>query len=85
MKTAFLVKRIVCCAVVGFLFSCASVPRHPNLVAAQQFAEQAIEKITEAQQANNYDMKGHAARAKALLEQAIEEIRLAEQAANANQ
>lgn len=85
MKTSLLVKPIICCALVGFLLSCASVPRHPNLVAAQQFAEEAIGKISEAQKANDFDMKGHAAKAKALLEQAIEEIRLAAQAANANQ
>jgi hypothetical protein len=85
MKTSPLIKPIVCCALAGFLLSCASVPRHPNLAVAQQLAEQAIDKITEAQKANNYDMKGHAARAKALLEQAVEEIKLAEQVANANQ
>ncbi len=85
MKTSLLIKAIVCCALIGFLLSCASVPQHPNLVAARQLAEEAIGKISEAQRANNFDMKGHAAKAKALLEQAIEEINLAEQAANANQ
>ncbi len=85
MKTSLLFKAIVCCALIGFLLGCVSVPRHPNLVAARQFAEAAIDKISEAQRANNFDMKGHAARAKALLEQAIEEINLAEQAASASQ
>ena len=59
--------------------------RHPNLAAAQDFIQQAIGKITEAQKANKYDMKGHAARAKQLLEEAYHEIWLAAQAANGNQ
>lgn len=62
-----------------------SAKRHPNLAAAQEFIQQAIEKITAAQQANNYDMKGHAAKAKELLNQAYNEIWQAAQAANANQ
>ena len=62
-----------------------SAERHPNLAAAQALIRDAIAKITEAQKANNYDMKGHAARAKELLEQASHEIWLAAQAANANQ
>ena len=62
-----------------------SPERHPNLAAAQGFIHDAIDKITEAQKANKYDMKGHAARAKELLEEASHEIWLAAQAANANQ
>jgi hypothetical protein len=58
---------------------------HPNLAAAQQFIERAINKITAAQRANEYDMNGHAAKAKALLDQAYEEVKLAAEAANANQ
>ena len=55
---------------------------HPNLAAAQGFIERAINKITAAQQANEYDMGGHAAKAKALLDQAFVEIKLAAEAAN---
>jgi len=62
-----------------------SPKRHPNLAAAQDFVTQAIAKITDAQQANKYDMKGHAEKAKALLDQAYNEIWLAAQAANAAQ
>jgi hypothetical protein len=58
---------------------------HPNLAAAQNFIERAISKITAAQTANEYDLGGHAARAKALLDQAYVEIKLAAKAANANQ
>lgn len=59
--------------------------RHPNLAAAQEFIHRAIDKISEAQSANKYDMKGHAAKAKELLDEASHEIWLAAQAANANQ
>jgi hypothetical protein len=58
--------------------------RHGNLAAAQTFIEKAINKITAAQVANEYDMDGHAARAKALLDQAYDEIKLAALAANRN-
>jgi hypothetical protein len=84
MKSSSFAKLLVCFALVGVLLSCASVPSHPNLVAAQQFVEQAIDKVTAAQNANNFDMKGHAARAKELMKQAIEQIRLAGEAANGN-
>ncbi|MGO8943281.1 MAG: hypothetical protein ACLQJ7_06365 [Syntrophobacteraceae bacterium] len=59
-------------------------PRHGNLRAAQKFIERAISKITAAQVANEYDMEGHAARAKELLDQAYDEIKLAALAANKN-
>ena len=62
-----------------------SMDRHPNLAAAQDFIQKAIDKITDAQKANNYDMKGHAEKAKKLLEQAYHEVWLAAQAANAAQ
>ncbi|MGB8030881.1 MAG: hypothetical protein WCF30_14615 [Terracidiphilus sp.] len=56
--------------------------RHPNLRAAQDLINQAYDRITAAQQANEWDMGGHAARAKDLLDQAKREIRLAAEAAN---
>jgi len=70
---------------IGLLAGCMSVPthRHPNLDSARQYAAQAIERLTAAQQANDLDMNGHAAKAKQLIEQAISEINLAEQAADA--
>ena len=58
--------------------------RHPNLAAAQEFIEKAVRKVTLAQKANEYDMDGHAAKAKDLLDQAYAEIKLAAEAANAN-
>ena len=42
--------------------------RHPNLAAAQRACDHAIQKIDEAQQANEFDLSGHAAKAKQLLE-----------------
>jgi hypothetical protein len=53
------------------------VRRHPNLAAADGLIDQAMGKIGEAQRLNNYDMGGHAERAKDLLGQAKREVRLA--------
>jgi outer membrane murein-binding lipoprotein Lpp len=84
MKTSSLLKLIIGCVVVaGLVLGCVSVG-HPNLVAARQFVEQAIDKVSAAQKANDYDMQGHAAKAKRLMEQAIQEIQLAGEAANGN-
>jgi hypothetical protein len=58
--------------------------RHPNLAAAQRLSQEAFEKITAAQQANEWDMDGHAAKAKELLEQANQQIKQAAEAANKN-
>jgi hypothetical protein len=60
----------------------AQGPRHPNLEAAQQLVDQAFNRISDAQRANEFDMAGHAARAKDLLQQASREIRQAAHAAN---
>ena len=56
--------------------------RHPNLAAAQRLSQQAWEKIGAAQEANEWDMQGHAQKAKDLLDQANKELKLAAQAAN---
>jgi hypothetical protein len=61
-----------------------SAAKHPNINAAQKFAQQAYDKITAAQKANEYDMDGHAAKAKELLEQVNTELKAAAEAANAN-
>ena len=58
--------------------------RHPNLAAAQRLSEQAFEKITAAQQANEWDLDGHAAKAKDLLDQANQQLKQAAEAANKN-
>jgi len=56
--------------------------RHPNLAAAQRLAMEAYQKIVAAQQANEYDMNGHAQKAEQLLQQASQELKLAAETAN---
>ncbi len=55
---------------------------HPNLAAAQRLSQQAWEKIVAAQQANEWDLQGHAQKAKGLLDQVNSELKLAADAAN---
>jgi hypothetical protein len=59
-----------------------SAKAHPNLAAAQKLSQEAFEKITAAQVANEFDLKGHAAKAKDLLDQVNKELKLAAEAAN---
>jgi hypothetical protein len=54
---------------------------HPNLMAADKLCAQAFDKLEAAQVANEYDLGGHAKRAKELLDQARAEIKLATVAA----
>jgi hypothetical protein len=61
-----------------------SAKKHPNLAAAQRLAQQAYEKIIAGQKANEFDMDGHAQKAKDLLDQVNAEIKLAAEAANVN-
>ncbi len=56
--------------------------KHPNLAAAQRLSTQAYEKISAAQSANEWDMDGHAAKAKDLLDQVNRELKAAAMAAN---
>ncbi len=57
---------------------------HPNLAAAQRLSEQAYQKIIAAQQANEWDMEGHALKAKDLLDQANQQLKQAAEWANKN-
>jgi len=59
-----------------------SASRHPNLAAAQKFCADAIRKVEAAQQANEWDMGGHAKKANALLAEAEAELKEAALAAN---
>ena len=61
-----------------------SAARHPNIAAAQRLSQQAYEKISEAQRANEWDMNGHAAKAKELLEQVNNQLKMAAESANRN-
>ena len=56
--------------------------RHPNLAAAQRLSRQAWEKVMAAQRANEWDMQGHAQKAKELLDQVNAELKEAAGAAN---
>ncbi len=56
--------------------------RHPNLAAAQRLSQQAFEKIVAAQEANEWDMHGHAQKAKNHLDEVNRELKLAAEAAN---
>ncbi|HEY7402225.1 MAG TPA: hypothetical protein VIB39_01785 [Candidatus Angelobacter sp.] len=56
--------------------------RHPNLAAAQRLSGQAFDKIVAAQQANEWDLNGHAQKAKELLDQVNRELKMAAEASN---
>ncbi|MGO9095495.1 MAG: hypothetical protein ACLQGV_09755 [Bryobacteraceae bacterium] len=58
--------------------------RHPNLAEAQDLSRRAWEKILDAQRANEWDMDGHAAKAKELLDEVNKELKRAAEAANRN-
>jgi hypothetical protein len=58
--------------------------KHPNLAAAQRLTNMAFNKIVAAQEANEWDMEGHAQKAKDLLDQANHELKQAAEAANHN-
>jgi len=61
-----------------------SAHKHPNLAATQRLSQQAFETRHGRQQANEFDMDGHAAKAKDLLNQANEQLRIAADYANRN-
>jgi hypothetical protein len=74
---------------VVMLAGCAERPaqnidpgRHPNLAAAQSYSAQAYDKVVAAQQANEWDMGGHAQRAKDILVQVNDELKQAALTAN---
>jgi hypothetical protein len=81
-RSKFLLGSVLCLASFAGGVLTAQGPRHPNLMAAQDLINRAFDRITAAQAANEFDMGGHAAKAKDLLEQAKREIRLAAEAAN---
>ena len=91
-----MIKTRFAAAIFGFLLLTGSVAtaqrpkeniskaRHPNLAAAQRLSQQAWERITAAQEANEWDLEGHAKRAKELLDQVNNELKLAAEASNRN-
>ena len=58
--------------------------RHPNLAAAQRLSSDAWVRVTAAQKANEWDMDGHAAKAKELLDKVNQELKIAAESANKN-
>jgi hypothetical protein len=61
-----------------------SAKKHPNLARAQKQVDMAFNSITAAQQANEWDLGGHAAKAKELLDQANNELKKAAEVSNAD-
>jgi len=57
---------------------------HPNLARAQRQSQSAFESVVAAQQANEFDLGGHAQKAKQLLEEVNNELKLAAEQANRN-
>jgi exonuclease VII small subunit len=56
--------------------------KHPNLAEAQKLISDAYARVNAAQKANEFDLGGHAAKAKGFLEQASQELKLAAVSAN---
>lgn len=88
MKKAILSGAGVLLLVGGYAFAQpeknVSKGKHPNLAAAQRMSSNAYEKIVAAQKANEWDMQGHAQKAKNLLEEVNKELKMAAEAANKN-
>jgi hypothetical protein len=61
-----------------------SAKKHPNLSRAQHQTDMAYKSIVAAQEANEFDLGGHAAKAKDLLDQANQELKQAAEVSNAN-
>ncbi len=61
-----------------------AAPKHPHLVAAWQSCQRALQQISVAQDKNDFDMGGHAAKAKELLKEAEAELKAAAQEATEN-
>jgi hypothetical protein len=57
---------------------------HPNIAAAQRLSKQAWQKVVDAQQANEWDLAGHAQKAKNLLDEANNELKQAAEQSNRN-
>lgn len=79
-------KKIILAVVLGALLGAGAMAyaggRHPNLNEAHKLVVKAMDKLDAAQKANEFDLGGHAAKAKDLLTQAEAEIRQAKEASN---
>jgi hypothetical protein len=79
MKTILLTAAIV--FPIGVL-TAGPMRGHPNLEAARNDLNKAWDHVSAAQSANEYDMGGHAAKAKDMISNAKEELRMAAETAN---
>jgi hypothetical protein len=61
-----------------------SPKRHPNIAASQRLTAQAYQRIVDAQNANEWDLAGHAQKAKQLLDEANKELKQAAEVSNIN-
>ena len=84
MKRMIVVAAVSAMMVGAGAWAAGAFAKHPNLGAAHKHLAEAAEKVTAAQKANEFDMEGHAAKAKELLEQAAAELKQAAEAANEN-
>ncbi|HEV7165441.1 MAG TPA: hypothetical protein VGO35_08650 [Gammaproteobacteria bacterium] len=79
-------KKIILAVVIGAMLGAGAMAyaggKHPNLNEAHNLVKKAIEKLDAAQKVNEFDLGGHAAKAKDLLDQAESEIKQAKEAAN---
>lgn len=81
-------KKIILAVVLGTILGAGVAvyahPKHPNLAAAHELVQKALARIDDAQKANDFDMGGHAQKAKDLLVQAEGELKQAAEEANEN-
>jgi len=65
------------------VFAGGAMKGHPNMQAAAKALDTAYDRITAAQKANEYDLGGHAAKAKDAIQLAKDELKLAAETSNA--
>jgi hypothetical protein len=72
------------CLPLGFAVA-GPLKGHPNMQAAAKALDNAAEKITAAQKANEWDMDGHAQKAKEAIDTAVSELKKAAEVANSKE
>jgi hypothetical protein len=79
-------KRFLTISVLGAMLAAGGVAlakdKHTNLTAAHHAIEQAEKKLAAAEAANEFDLDGHAKKAKELLQAALHEVHQARETAN---
>ncbi len=78
-------KRFILALIVGLAVgavAAVAAEKNPNITDAENFMSQALAKISDAQKANEFDMGGHAQKAKDLVTQAQGEMQQAESIAD---